>query len=154
MASCGSWTAFSTTSPPVSKNTLQCATSTRSAIEARTSGGPWSPFYIDTMGGTKKKDTTLWQFCEYLTDPKINFTIFDVGIESGPVAGVCELWHYSQFYATLFKDYRIVFQLAWDPAGCSGPKDKYKDGVNMPDYGTDDCYHAFQDLLLKKCELA
>ncbi|KIW72780.1 hypothetical protein PV04_00955 [Phialophora macrospora] len=151
---CGSWTGFVTTTPPVPPHTLQCATATTSAVEVYTSGGPLSPFFVDSLGDTNKKDTSLWHFCEYLTDRTGNFTIDQGGEKGGPLPGVCEIWDYPGFFATKFDGYPVVFQVAFDFNGCASPTDKYRNGVYMPDYGTDDCYHAFQDLLLKKCLLS
>ncbi|ETI28658.1 hypothetical protein G647_01109 [Cladophialophora carrionii CBS 160.54] len=115
---------------------------------------PFSPFVVYGPGiGEDRKEGQLWRFCEYLTDKAFNFTIHEGSGNpaANVVPGVCELWEFPGYYATFLKDYPIVFGLAFDYNGCSSATDKHRNGINMPDYGTSDCYHAFESLLVEKC---
>ncbi|OCT44183.1 hypothetical protein CLCR_00553 [Cladophialophora carrionii] len=155
ISSCASWTGFVTTTPPVPPHTVQCATPTNKAVATWTPGMPFSPFVVYGPGiGEDRKDGQLWRFCEYLTDKAFNFTIREGSGNpaANVVPGVCELWDFPGHYATYLEDYPIVFGLAFDYNGCSSATDKHRNGINMPDYGTSDCFHAFEALLVENCE--
>ncbi|EXJ64710.1 hypothetical protein A1O7_01048 [Cladophialophora yegresii CBS 114405] len=113
---------------------------------------PFSPFDIGSFS-KEKKETILWRFCELLTDKGSDFTIREGNGNAADhvVPGICQLWDYPGYWATFFQNYPIVFALHFDYNGCSSPTDKHRNGIHMPDYGTDDCYHNFEQVLVENC---
>ena len=121
---------------------VKCVTPV-SGAETKALPTPWD-YVNQEHNWFRSTDDWSSDFCNRLAERKIVIRKGDPGGDTSP--GECSTYQGLRGYTLSFAEYGITVGVAYDELGCTSD-DKREDGIDMAQYGADNCQKGFSDLM-------